>query len=115
VEFHEAVETVAGMIIVLQTSVTLPSRVAQSGSSRGVSMTACNFTTSERKPRGFGWDVGERADPLDLRADRVRVVTLVGVQDLARRKPHQKFCARGGMGNSAARGCERERTAFYVR
>ena len=43
------------------------------------------------------------------------VVTLVRVQDLARRKPRQKFRARSAIGDLAACECERERTAFCVR
>jgi hypothetical protein len=64
---------------------------------------------------GFGRNVGDRAAPLDLPADCVRVVTLVRVQDLARRKPRQKFRARSAIGDLAACECERERTAFCVR
>ena len=64
---------------------------------------------------GLGRDVGDRAALLDLGADRVRVVTLVRVQDLAGRKPRQKFRAGCAINDLAAGECERERTALCVR
>jgi hypothetical protein len=56
---------------------------------------------------GLGRDVGHRAVFLDLPTDRIRVVTLVGVQDLAGRKPSEKLRAGRAIGNLAA--CEHER------